>query len=123
MMHVRKIAVVAALALIAAGCSDYLSGPGLSDDPNNIDDLARPGPLLIGIQAAQGVQFQSQLARNAAMYTQQVAGIGRQQIGFDRYKIDPSQNGTDSYWNAVYGSSRNVTGGGGLLDKMKGMFG
>ena len=119
MMHVRKIAVVAALALIAAGCSDYLSGPGLSDDPNNIDDLARPGPLLIGIQAAQGVQFQSQLARNAAMYTQQVAGIGRQQIGFDRYKIDPSQNGTDSYWNAVYGSSRNVTGGGGLLDIRK----
>src|SRR3954471_23025995 len=99
MMHVRKLAVVAALALIASGCSDYLSGPGVGTDPNSIDKLVRPGPLYIGIQAAQGVQFQSQLARNAAMYTQQIAGIGRQQIGFDRYKIDPSQNGTDPYWN------------------------
>jgi hypothetical protein len=119
MMYVRKLAVVAALALIASGCSDFLSGPGVSEDPNTIGKLARPGPLYIGIQAAQGVQFQSQLARNAAMYTQQVAGIGRQQIGFDRYKIDPSQNGTDSYWSAVFGSSRNLTGGGGLLDIRK----
>jgi hypothetical protein len=119
MMHVRKIAVVAALALIASGCSDYLSGPGVSDDPNSIDRLARPGPLYIGVQAAQAVQFQSQLARNAAMYTQQIAGIGRQQIGFDRYKIDASQSGIDSYWTGVYGSSRSLTGGGGLLDIRK----
>jgi hypothetical protein len=119
MMHVRKLAVVAALTLIASGCSDYLSAPGVGNDPNSIDKLVRPGPLYIGIQAAQGVQFQSQLARNAAMYTQQVAGIGRQQVGFDRYKIDPSQNGTDSYWNAVYGSARTLTGGGGLLDLRK----
>jgi hypothetical protein len=119
MMHVRKLAIVAALALIGSGCSDYLSGPGVGTDPNSIDKLVRPGPLYIGIQAAQGVQFQSQLARNAAMYTQQVAGIGRQQVGFDRYKIDPSQNGTDSYWTSVYGSARTLTGGGGLLDIRK----
>ena len=119
MMHARKLAVVAALALVASGCHDYLTGPGVGSDPNDINKLTRPGPLYIGIQAAQAVQFQSQLARNAAMYTQQVAGIGRQQIGFDRYTIDPSQNGTDAYWTSVYGSSRNVNGGGGLLDIRK----
>ncbi len=119
MMHARKLAVVAALALLASGCHDYLTGPGVGSDPNDINKLTRPGPLYIGIQAAQAVQFQSQLAREAAMYTQQVAGIGRQQIGFDRYTIDPSQNGTDAYWTSVYGSSRNVNGGGGLLDIRK----
>src|SRR4051794_32210575 len=117
MMHVRKLAVVAALTLIASGCSDYLSAPGVGNDPNSIDKLTRPGPLYIGIQAAQGVQFQSQLARNAAMYVQQIAGNSRQQIGFDRYAIDPVT--IDPYWTLVFGSSRSLNGGGGLLDIRK----
>ena len=96
------IAAVVALALGAAGCNDYLSGPGVSNDPNNITKLTRPGPLYIGIQAAQAVQFQSQVARTAAEYVQQVAGNSRQQIGFDRYAIDPVT--IDPYWTSVYGS-------------------
>jgi hypothetical protein len=60
------IAAVVALALGTAACNDYLSGPGVSDDPNNITKLTRPGPLYIGVQAAQGVQFQGQVARTAA---------------------------------------------------------
>src|SRR5690348_13700976 len=112
-----KIGAALALTLLVAGCSDYLTGPGVASDPNNIDKLVRPGPLYIGIQAAQGVQFQSQLARNAAMYVQQVAGNSRQQIGFDRYTIDPLT--IDPYWTSVYGSSRALNGGGGLLDIRK----
>ena len=95
-----------ALALGAVGCNDFLSGNGVSTDPNNISKLTRPGPLYIGIQAAQGVQFQGQLARNAAMYVQQVAGNSRQQIGYDRYAIDPVT--IDPYWTSVYGSSRTL---------------
>lgn len=106
-----------ALALGAVGCNDFLSGNGVSTDPNNISKLTRPGPLYIGIQAAQGVQFQGQLARNAAMYVQQVAGNSRQQIGYDRYAIDPVT--IDPYWTSVYGSSRTLAGGGGLLDIRK----
>src|SRR6478672_3889966 len=112
-----KIGAALALTLLVAGCSDYLTGPGVASDPNNIDKLVRPGPLYIGIQAAQGVQFQSQLARNAAMYVQQVAGNSRQQIGFDRYAIDPVT--IDPYWTSVYGSNRTLNGGGGLLDIRK----
>jgi hypothetical protein len=109
------MAAVAALALGAAGCNDYLDEA--SDDPNNPEELVRPGPLYIGIQAAQGVQFQSQIARNAALYVQQIAGNSRQQIGFDRYAIDPVT--IDPYWTSTYGSNRTLNGGGGLLDIRK----
>jgi hypothetical protein len=117
MTHAWKLAAGVALALGAVGCNDFLSGNGVSTDPNNIDRLTRPGPLYIGIQAAQGVQFQSQIARDAAMYVQQISGNSRQQIGFDRYAIDPVT--IDPYWTSVYGSNRTLNGGGGLLDIRK----
>jgi starch-binding outer membrane protein, SusD/RagB family len=105
------------LALGAAGCSDFLSGPGVDEDPNSILNLSRPGPLYIGIQAAQSVQFEGQIARLAAEYTQQVAGNSRQSIGFDRYGMDPVT--IDPEWISVYGSNRTLSGGGGLLDIRK----
>lgn len=117
MRHAWTLAAAVALALGSTACNDFLSGNGISTDPNNIDKLTRPGPLYIGIQAAQGVQFQSQLARNAAMYVQQISGNSRQQIGFDRYAIDPVT--IDPYWTSVYGSNRTLNGGGGLLDIRK----
>jgi hypothetical protein len=107
----------AALALGTAGCNDYLSGPGLDEDPNNITRLTRPGPLYIGIQALQSVQFEGQLARNAAEYVQQIAGNSRQQIGFDLYQMDPVT--IDPHFFSVYGSAITVQGGGGLLDLHK----
>jgi hypothetical protein len=111
------MAATVALALGAAGCNDFLSGNGVSDDPNNISKLTRPGPLYIGIQAAHGVQFQGQLARDAVMYVQQISGNSRQQIGFDRYAMDPVT--IDPNWTSVYGSNRTLNGGGGLLDIRK----
>jgi len=107
----------AALAIGTAGCSDFLSGPGIDQDPNNITKLTRPGPLYIGIQALQSVQFEGQLARNAAEYVQQVAGISRQQIGYDLYQMDPST--IDPHFYSVYGASIVIQGGGGLLDIKK----
>jgi starch-binding outer membrane protein, SusD/RagB family len=117
MTQAMKLTLLVALALSAAGCNDYLSGPGVDQDPNNINNLTRPGPLYVGIQAAEAVQFESQLARDAALYTQQIAGNSRQQIGFDRYLIDPVT--IDPYWTSVYGSNRTLNGGGGLLDIRK----
>lgn len=112
-----KVAAVVALVLGATGCNSFLEGNGVATDPNSIDKLTRPGPLYIGIQAAQAVQFQSQLARDAAMYVQQISGNSRQQIGFDRYAIDPVT--IDPYWTSVYGANRTLNGGGGLLDIRK----
>ncbi|HEX2611401.1 MAG TPA: SusD/RagB family nutrient-binding outer membrane lipoprotein [Gemmatimonadales bacterium] len=117
MRHSFRFMLSAALAISAAGCGDYLSGPGVDQDPNNITKLTRPGPLYIGIQALQSVQFEGQIARNAAEYVQQVAGISRQQIGYDLYGMDPSTIDPEFY--SVYGSSSVIQGGGGLLDIRK----
>jgi hypothetical protein len=116
MRHSLRVMLGLGLALSAAGCSDYLSGPGIAStsDPNNITTLTQPGPLYVAIQQAGPVQFGGQLGRLAAMYTQQVAGVARQQQGYDRYQVTNSD--LDSYFGAVYGSTSNLTGGGALLD-------
>src|SRR5918997_7187828 len=114
MRYTLKLMLSAALVLGVVGCNDFLSGDGIDRDPNNITRLTRPGPLYVGIQALQSVQFEGQLARSAAEYVQQIAGNSRQQIGFDLYQMD--QVTIDPHFTSVYGSAISVTGGGGLLD-------
>lgn len=117
MRNSLKLLLIAALASGAAGCNDFLSGPGIDQDPNNITRLTRPGPLYVSIQALQSVQFEGQLARNAAEYVQQIAGTSRQQVGFDLYQMDPVT--IDPHFFSVYASAITVQGGGGLLDIRK----
>ena len=116
MRHSLRVLLGLGLALGAAGCSDYLSGPGVAStsDPNNVITLGKPGPLYIGIQEAGPPQREGQLARWAAEYTQQIAGIARQQSGYDRYGASP--NDVDTYFLAVYGAGIGINGGGALLD-------
>ena len=61
-------------AVIASGCGDYLSGHGLSEDPNNVTTLKKPGPLYLSIQQAGASQHEGALQMH---YMQQVAGINR----------------------------------------------
>jgi len=117
MRNVCKTALALVLATGLSGCSDFISGPGVTTNPNTVDALTRPGPLYVGAQMAQVVQYEGQLARYATMYTQQISGNSRQQIGFDRGTTGPGD--TDTYFGAVYGSTRTLTGGGGLLDIRK----
>ena len=114
MRHSLKLLLSAALATGLAACNSFLSGPGVDEDPNNITRLTRPGPLYVGIQALQSVQFEGQLARTTSEYVQQVAGNSRQQIGFDLYQMDPVT--IDPHFFSVYGSAITIQGGGGLLD-------
>lgn len=109
-----KVVLSLGVMLSGAGCSDYLSGPGVDKDPNNVTKLKKAGPLYIGIQAAGPPQREGQLARYAAMYTQQLAGVARQQADFDLYGAAASD--IDTYFAAIYGTSNVLTGGGGLLD-------
>jgi hypothetical protein len=108
------VALSLGLALSSAGCSDYLSGPGVDQDPNNVINLTKAGPLYVGIQAAGPVLFEGQLARTSLLYVQHVAGIARQQADFDLY--GSTQADIDFYYASFYGTSNVVTGGGGLLD-------
>jgi hypothetical protein len=109
-----KVVLSLSLMLSGTGCGDYLSGPGVDQDPNNVINLKKAGPLYLGIQAAGPPQREGQLARYAAMYTQQLAGVARQQADFDLYGAAASD--IDTYFGAIYGSSNVLTGGGGLLD-------
>ena len=117
MKYSGRLMVCAALATVSTACNGFLTGPGIDKDPNGTTELLKPGPLYTAIQAEQSVQFEGQLARSALMYTQQVSGNARQQVGYDRGFIAPPD--IDTYFSAVYGTSRTITGGGGLLDIRK----
>src|SRR5260370_34829424 len=66
----------ALLAFGAAACSDFLSGPGLTTDPN-APTAATRDQRLVSVQSAMGVQLTRTLARAAGLRRQQCAGVDR----------------------------------------------
>ena len=61
-----------------AGCSDWLTGPGLTENPNS-PVSATAAQQLIAVQASAWTRFEGQLARNASVWTQQLIGSNNQQ--------------------------------------------
>ena len=114
MRHSLGVLLGLGLALGAAGCSDFLSAPDVTQDPTKPTTLTGPKALYIAIQEAGPPQREGQLARIAAEYMQQIAGVARQQIGYDLYNAKSGE--IDGYFAAVYGSTNAFNGGGGLLD-------
>src|ERR1700693_5776341 len=104
-MRYLSVLLVLSAALSATGCGDYLSGPGLSDDPNNVTALTKPGPLYLSIQQAGAFQHEAAVQMH---YVQQVAGVNRAAQGAALYKIFSA--GTD--FGPAYGAA-------GLLDIRK----
>ncbi|MGH7520907.1 MAG: SusD/RagB family nutrient-binding outer membrane lipoprotein [Gemmatimonadales bacterium] len=80
MKRIRK-AVALALALAAAGCSDFLSGPGLTENPNNPTQVT-PQQQLVAMQANMATRLEGQLARCAGVFTQQLIGSNNQQLSY-----------------------------------------
>lgn len=75
----KKAGVLLSLALLGAGCGDFLSGPGLTENPNS----ATTGTMLqqlIAVQANMFTRLEGQLARSAGMFTQQIIGSNNQQL-------------------------------------------
>ena len=75
----RKAVTVLALTLIGAGCSEFLSGPGLTENPNNPTD-GTPLQQLVAMQANMATRLEGQLARCAGVFTQQLIGSNNQQL-------------------------------------------
>ena len=101
------IALIAALAGTAAGCGDFLSGPGLTDNPNS-PTQATATQLFVAMQAGQATLMEGQVARSAAMYTQQLAGVANQQLAWgSQYAI--GETDINQQFNGFYT-------GGGLVD-------
>jgi starch-binding outer membrane protein, SusD/RagB family len=66
------------LALLGLGCDNFLSGPGLNENPNNPLD-ASVTARYVAIQANMFTRLEGQLARFAGIFTQQLIGSNNQQ--------------------------------------------
>jgi len=76
-----KAAAVLALTLVGAGCSDFLQGPGLTENPNN-PTTGTPLQQLIAMQANMAARLEGQLARCGGVFTQQLIGSNNQQLTY-----------------------------------------
>lgn len=102
-----KLAAVLAVTVGLAGCTDFLTGPGLTENPNQPIEASTEA-LLIAMQARQFVLQQGQLARQSAIWTQQVAGVFNQQREWgSQYNV--TENDIQGHYAGFYI-------GGGLLD-------
>lgn len=90
----------ALLVLVAAGCHDFLTGPGVDRTPNAATSLTDAGPLYVSLQAGAAVIFEGPIPRTTSMYVQQVSGFNRQQQGFDFYNIGAGD--IDPAWIQIY---------------------
>src|SRR5688500_4795907 len=96
-IHAR-IAAVLVLSTTTGACSDFLTDH--SDNPNNPTAVAYE-QLFIAMQAAQFVQMEGQLARQASMYTQQLAGTNNQQLNWgSQYLLGEAD--ISGYFTAIY---------------------
>jgi hypothetical protein len=112
MTHTLRRTLLGALALAvgvggATGCSDFLTGPRLTENPNNPTDVEAVELLFVAAQAGLATQQEGQLARWAGMYIGHTSGVGRQQLNYQLHQLN--ENETTAYFSRVYT-------GGGLVD-------
>ena len=104
------IAGLAAAALAVSGCSDFLTGAGIDDNPNQ-PSAATTQQLFVAAQAQAFVRQEGQIARTAAMFTQQLSGTNNQQKDYGSSYL----NTETAYTNMFSGFYT----GGGLVDWRK----
>ena len=102
----KLLTIGALLALGSAACGDWLSGPGLTQDPNAPAAASRD-QRLASVEASMTVQLTGTLARTACMWMQQCAGVDRQYATLELYNT--TEDDFDTEFSQVYS-------GGGLVD-------
>ncbi len=107
--YLRYTALAALLTSSAAGCRDFLSGGELSNDPNR-PQIVTNRNIFVGVQSATWAEYNSDLSRLSALFTQQILGAQSQYIPLYQYQID--ENATNAFHSALYGA-------GGLVDSRK----
>ena len=88
---------------------DFLSGPLLDQNPNEVDDVSivSPEALLVGSQVTIYGIMEGYLNRAVSMVMQQMSGL--QTDYYRDYNCDPIDINTNGRWTAMYGT-------GGLID-------
>ena len=107
----RSLPIALALATLVIGaCNPFLTGEGLTNDPNNPTTATREA-LFMGVQATTWGQQESSVALTSCMWMQQCTGNGGRFVEeFGKYVIDEGSHSFD--FNSVYT-------GGGLIDIRK----
>ncbi|GJG88136.1 hypothetical protein tb265_33170 [Gemmatimonadetes bacterium T265] len=102
---VRRAAGAVACGLLlaagASGCRDFISSQTATRSPNTSTSVTDPGPIYVSMQAGLAITYEGPIARTAALYMQHVAGIARQQQGFDFYNVSTSD--IDGGWQTIFG--------------------
>src|SRR5438445_12864755 len=103
----KKAGAVLALALLAGGCSDFLNGPGLTENPNN-PLVATPIQVLVSVEADMATRLEGQVAGSASSCTQQLIGSNNHQLQWcTAYLVGESDNSSQmAGLNTVVGSIR-----------------
>jgi len=101
------IAGLAAAALAVSGCSDFLTGEGIDENPNQ-PVAASTEQLFVAAQAQAFVRQEGQVARVAAMFVQQLSGTNNQQKDYGS-----SYLGTEQAFSGMFSGFYT---GGGLVD-------
>ncbi|HXM38742.1 MAG TPA: SusD/RagB family nutrient-binding outer membrane lipoprotein [Gemmatimonadales bacterium] len=81
MNRYAKAGTALALALLGVGCSDFLTGTGLTENPNN-PTKGTALQQLIAMQSNMATRLEGQLARCAGVFTQQIIGSNNQQLSY-----------------------------------------
>jgi hypothetical protein len=92
--------------LTLGACNNFLTGEGLSTDPNN-PTQPTAGTLFVGAQANLFFQMEGPLARQTCIWMQQCAGVNSVLLSLGRYQYQEDDFFTP--WQRTYG-------GGGLID-------
>ncbi|MDQ2931441.1 MAG: SusD/RagB family nutrient-binding outer membrane lipoprotein [Gemmatimonadota bacterium] len=100
----------AALVVVAAGCNNFLKGGDLTKDPNNPLN-ATPRQLFTSVQSNMWQLQTSDFSRLTTLWTQQLVGEARQQLGVYNY-TGVTEGTFDGQFAFIYG-------GGGILDLRK----
>jgi len=106
--HLRSGLLALSLAATATGCSDYLQGPGISQDPNN-PTTTTLNSLMSSVQANLFLTMEADPARSVCVWMQQCSGQQSQYLSVGNY----SALGDGDFWYANWAA---VYGGGGLID-------
>jgi hypothetical protein len=104
-----KMAAFAAALVAVTGCEDWLTGPGLTVDPNFPTEQPTMEQLAVSQQVRLFINQEGQAARTAAIWTQQMAGINNQQLEYgSRYSYRTSELDTNTAFNNVYFGLRDL---------------
>ena len=110
MTMITKSKIVSfSILILFLGCEDFLSGPLLDQNPNEVDDVSvvSPEALLVGSQVTIYGVMEGYLNRAVSMVMQQMSGL--QTDYYRDFNCDPIDVNTNGRWTAMYGT-------GGLID-------